>query len=324
MNKTLAFSLLLSSVLAGTAVAQDLPVETIYSDAQRSKDLSASRAMVETMLAPSFSIEGQYAKWKQPVCPHVYGLNPVTAWFVEHRIREVADMVGAKVDHNDPCVPNIGIFFTPDPQASLLSIAEKRPFLIAGGSQKAVVKFPVQAWYATFITDFNGHKSLDIPWDVALPWTGTGADAGSTPMMGGAGSAAQDRSSSPSLSGYDEPMVRANDSRLHTGLTAEMATATVMVDTKTATGMTLGELSDYLAFMTLAQASQYGACLPLETVSNLLTPGCAAQDTAHQLSHADVALLTALYEVPDSPEVLQKQRVIGAMRRSLEKQYGKN
>jgi hypothetical protein len=97
----------------------------------------------------------------------------------------------------------------------------------------------------------------------------------------------------------------------------------VLVDTKAATGMTLGELSDYLAFMTLSQASQYGACLPLETISNLMTSGCGADDTAHRLSHADIALLTALYEVPDEPELLQKQRIVGAMRRSLEKQYGK-
>jgi len=293
MKKTLALSLLLTG-LCGAALAQDVPIETIYSDAQRARDLTASQHMVDLMLAPSFSIDGQFARWKQPVCPHVYGLNPVAAWFVEHRIREVATMVGAPVDRTDPCLPNIGIILTVQPQASLESIAARRPFLVQGGNQKLTVKYPVQAWYATFKIDYDGFKTIDIPWDVAEPWRD------------------------------GPPQVAANDSRLHTGQVAQFGAATVLVDTKVATGMTLGELSDYLAFMTLAQASQYGACLPTETISNLLTPGCGADDTPHKLSHADIALLTALYEVPDNPELLQKQRIVGAMRRSLERQFGKD
>ncbi len=293
MKKTLTLSLLLSGLIAGAALAQDVPVETIYSDAQRAKDLTVSQHMVDLMLAPSFSIDGQFARWKRGICPHVYGLTPVTAWFIEHRIREVATMVGAPVDRDDPCIPDIGIIFTSQPQASLMSIADKRPFLLQGGSQKLEVKYPVQAWYADWKTDNDGYKTIDIPWDVADPWRDTA------------------------------PQVAANDSRLHTGLTTEMGAATVLVDNKAAMGMTLGELADYLAFMTLAQASQYGACLPVETISNLLTPGCGNDDTAHRLSHADIALLTALYQVPDNPELLQKQRIVGAMRRSLEEQYGK-
>ena len=39
--------------------------------------------------------------------------------------------------------------------------------------------------------------------------------------------------------------------------------------------------------------------------------------------HVDIALLTGLYQVPDQPELLQKQRIVGAMRRSLEQQFGK-
>jgi hypothetical protein len=283
-------------LLCGAAQAQAPVVmqgepETVYSDAQRQIDFDKSRRIVETMLAPSFSIDDQYARWKRPICPHVYGLTPLAAWMVEHRIREVAMQMGAPVDHADPCIANIGIIFTAEPQASLTSIAEKRPFLLQGGSQKPVVKYPVQAWYATFKTDYDGITSLDLPWD---------------------------------LTEADGPQwVRANTSRLHTGLTAQMAAATVLVDSKAVTGMTLGELGDYLAVMTLAQASQYGACQPMATISNLMLKGCGAADTPHSLSHIDIALLTALYSVPDMPERLQKQRVVGAMRRSLEAQFGK-
>jgi len=281
----------------GAALAQieiPGPPETIYSDAQRAKDLEVSQRLVGTLLAPSFSLENQFARWKDPVCPHVYGLTPITAWMIEHHIREVAKRVGAPVDRNDPCVPNIGIIFTPQPQASLMSIAAVRPTLVMGGNQKARVRFPIQAFYASVMTDFNGTPHLDVPYDV------------SNPAEGGA------------------MWVRANDSRLHTGLTTHMATSTVLVDTKVVMGMTLGELGDYLAFMTLSRARKSGACQNIASISNLMAPGCDAAYAPRSLSHIDVALLTALYEIPDSPEVLQKQRIVGAMRRSLEKQFGKD
>ena len=200
--------------------------------------------------------------------------------------------VGAPVDRRDPCIPNIGIIFSAQPQASLMSIATARPFLVQGGSQKPEVRYPVQAWYATFKTDYDGFKTIDIPWEITESWR------------------------------EGPPQVAANVSRLHTGQTAEMAAATVLVDTKAVTGMTLGEIGDYLAVMTLAQASQYGACQPMATIANLMLKGCDPADVTRDLSHVDIALLTALYQVPDIPEKLQKQRIVGAMRRSLEQQFG--
>jgi hypothetical protein len=256
-------------------------------------------------------------------CPHVYGLTPIAAWMVERRIREVAAMVGAPLQRNDPCGPNIGIIFTAQPQASLESIAAVRSFLVQGGNQKLTVKYPVQAWYTSLKTDFNGVKTLDVPFDVSNPASdcigsispsNTGNSMGD--IMGG--------TASGGFGNCEMHWVAANDSRLHTGLTAEMATTTVLVDTNVVTGMTLAELGDYLAFMTLAQASQYGACEKLPTIANLMLKDCGDEDTPHSLSHVDIALLTALYQVPDSPEVLQKQRIVGAMRRSLEAQFGKD
>ena len=96
MKKILAPMLLL--LASGSAFAQvqiDAPPETIYSDAQRAIDLDHSRRVVETLLAPSFSVDDQYARWKRPVCPRVYGLTPVAAWQLEHRIKEIAHQVGA-------------------------------------------------------------------------------------------------------------------------------------------------------------------------------------------------------------------------------------
>jgi len=277
---------------AAQAPAPQAEPETVYSDAQRDKDLNESRWVIENLLRPSFSLDGQYARWKQPICPHVYGLKPLSAWFVEHRIREVAEMIGAPLDREDPCISNIGIVLSADPQASLMSIADKAPLLIQGGNQKLTVKYPVQAWYASFIDTGRTQKFLDIPWELVTP------PLDGPPFVGGSSS-----------------------NRLYTNLQPEMAAATVLVDSNKVQGMALGELSDYLAFLTLAQAGQNGDCMEAPSIANLMIDKCAADTKAHSLSHIDLALLSALYEVPDFPEALQKQRITGAVRRDLEKQF---
>jgi len=285
---------LFAMMLARAALAQapKPPVtgepETVYSDAQRQKDISASRWIVDSLLRPSFSIDNVYARWKLPVCPHVYGLRPVAAWLIEHRIRAVAAMVGAPLDRDDPCVPNIGIVFTPDPQASLNSIADRAPLLIEGGNQKLMVRYPVQAWYASFAVSNNGHRIIDIPWEMMTP-----------PLDG------------------PPTMLAVDSTRLSTGVHAEMATATVLVDSKAATGKTTGELADYLAMMVLGQAGQYGKCLETASITNLMLD-CGPENTTHALSHIDIALLKGLYQMPLEPELLQKPRLLAIVRRTLE------
>ena len=293
MKTILAFTFLACGITLGTSLARAQPQElgdpeTVYSDAQRQIDLDHSRRVVETMLAPSFSIDGQYARWKQPVCPHVYGLTPVAAYVVERRIRDVAAQVGAPVDRRDPCIPNIGIIFSAQPQASLTSIATARPFLVQGGSQKPEVRYPVQAWYASFAVSNNGHRIIDIPWEMMTP-----------PLDG------------------PPTMLAVDSTRLSTGVHAEMAAATVLVDSKAATGKTTGELADYLAMMVLGQAGQYGKCLETASITNLMLD-CGPENTTHALSHIDIALLKGLYQMPLEPELLQKPRLLAIVRRTLE------
>ncbi len=285
-------TLLLTALLLGApllAGAQAIAAEAVYSDAQRSLDETASSRMVQTVLATSFTDNEQYVRWQQPICPHVSGLAPAAAQVIESRIRAVAAKVGAPVESREPCVPNISIIVSSDPQASLLSIFNASPYLVVGGDQKQVVRYPVEAWYATLKTNYKGVKTIDIPERIA------------------------------NTSQTNTP---ANLTRLRTGQKPEMAAVTILANTKALIGMQLGELADYVTLLSLAQTAQYGACQPVETIANLFVQGCAAANVSHKLSRIDMALLRGLYEAPDGQEQVQA-RVVGAMRRSLEKQFGK-
>src|SRR3954466_7592070 len=93
----LVLSLAASAAVAQTPARSPAPtdVETVYSDAQREQDQTLSRRFIQSLLAPSVTLEGQYTRWKYPACPHVVGLAPLAAYQVEQRIREVADKIGA-------------------------------------------------------------------------------------------------------------------------------------------------------------------------------------------------------------------------------------
>lgn len=289
MRRLLPILFLLAAATGAQAQPQvTLPVETVTSQAQRAKDEETAFKAVQSLLAQSASMENQYARWKEPVCPHVYGLTPVASYVIEHRIKEIAAQVGAPVDRNDPCVPNIGIIVTADPQKSFDSLSRRAPWLLTSGGKRDKVEYPVEVWYAGLLRDYNGKASLDESWE----------DAG--------------------LDG--PPYVPAQLSRLSTGQTAEMGAATVLVNTNAILGMSLGSLADYIALQTLAQAQAKGRCQDIPSIANLMLSNCNAADHVDQLSDIDLALLTGLYAAPERPELLQRPRIVGAMKRALDAQ----
>jgi hypothetical protein len=305
MRTLLAAALLLSTA---PAMAQTRPplvtqeFETIYSDTQRDRDEAISRRFVQGLLAPSVSFEDQYAKWKNPVCPNVYGMSASSKYVLERRIRSVAQEIGAPINRNDPCTPNITVIVTPDPQASLDSIAAHAPYLVIGGKKRQLtVTQPIQSWYTTYRRDFNGLAALDLTWEDAE--TAGGGPTGGT--------------------GNEAPRVTAQGNRLSTGVSPEMAGVVVLVDIKAITGMTLGTLGDYLALLALAPAPVTGRCQEAPSIANLMAKGCATDVKSTQLTGVDIAMLTGLYQTPEKPEMIQKQRIVGAMRRTLETQFGR-
>jgi hypothetical protein len=280
-------------LLAGAALAQTPkpPVtgepETVYSQAQRDRDDALSRRFIQSLLRPSHSVEGQFTRWKNPVCPHVIGLTPVSAYIVERRIRDVAEAIGAPLDRNDPCRPNVEIFVSPEPQATLDAI-KKTDFMLLASTPYAATMVqhdPVQAYYYGFYRDNDGRVWLDMDWEFYLD---------------------------------DPPHVARNGLILKTGIKAEMGMATIIVDANAVAGMTLGTLGDYLALMALAQTPATGRCQPAPSVANLFLKDCAGDLHTTSLSEADLAMLTALYQTPEEPEKLQWQRIGGNMRRNLE------
>ena len=280
--------------------------------------------------APSTSFQDQYSKWNRPICPNVYGMSALAKFTLERRIRDVAHQVGAPVDRRDPCTPNITVVVTPEPQATLDSIAAVAPYLVVGGKKRQLtVTHPIQSWYTTFRRDYSGLAQLDLAWEDAAT-AAAGAPAGVAPMITDASIGVAESGNTSGLAGMsagvngsiesDIPRVRAQGGRLGTGVWSEMAGVVIIVDAKAIMGMTLGSLGDYFSLLALAQSPVTGHCQVAPSITNLMA-NCASDLKSTSLTNVDLALLTGLYQTPEKPEMIQKARIIGAMRRSLEAQF---
>ena len=297
---------LLALLLAFTA-APVLAQPAIYSDARRAADEDMAPRLVQGMLIEAYGLEGQYAKWRQPICLRILGLSPVTAFQVDRRIKEVATLVGAPVDRSETCTSTISIVVSPDPTATLELIASQSA-KVNGGANGGNGKFPypVQAWHATILRDYSGRRNLMLPWE----------DADIVNGLSPLDSLLVQVAARYSISSSARTGSRANLSRLRTGQTAELGAAVIVMDSNKIAGKSVGSLSDYFALMALAQHRFNNVCQPAPSIANLMVEGCANSVTA--LSDSDIALLTGLYATPEEPERVQKARIIGNMREKME------
>ncbi len=101
------------------------------------------------------------------ICPTVMGLKSDFTGFVAKRLKETAAKVGAPLDPDTHCAPDIQIVFTTTPQGLLDNIRKNFEALLGyhdNSSQAeamAKVTHPIQAWYSTVTIDVRGVPRFD-------------------------------------------------------------------------------------------------------------------------------------------------------------------
>jgi len=283
--------------LAGTASAQ-IPApaplvlgepETIQSQAERNRSIAGEA--VQSVLDPVYGVDGQYARWKHPICLNLYGLTPLARYTVESRIKQIARQVGAPVDNRDPCEINVTVAFTANVKATLDSIYKAVPDLLVDyGFMRNRLKQsqPIQAWYGISARAADGRSYRQL------------GDSGD-PLANG------------------PPVVHVADmNRLNTGISTAIELEVVVVDTNAVMGKSLRTVADYLALLTLAQARDTAHCKDVPSIANLMFADCDPAYRPESITAADIAMLSGLYQTQDETlQVLQRQHIVGAMSRAL-------
>ncbi len=102
------------------------------------------------------------ARWRDPVCPFITGMDREQAIFLIQRLRTIATEAGARIGQRH-CAPNLFVIATDDPQGLLRAWSAKDHFLFGEESKPAGERFirkarPVRAWY-NFVPRKGGSRS---------------------------------------------------------------------------------------------------------------------------------------------------------------------
>ncbi|QTC92490.1 hypothetical protein [Brevundimonas goettingensis] len=240
----------------------------------------ATRAFVREVGAPA---RGRgLARWRNGVCVGVANLQPEVAQYIADRVSTVAQDLGLSAGAPG-CNPSVLIVATQDGDAFTPEFVAERPRLFrvggAGMDQGAAAlkRFetngqPVRWWTVSAPVDGDtGQIVVRIPGGV-----NGGQDAG----------------------GNDSPMLYAPNteiraaSRLSTQIVDDSKRAFIIVDVSKTGGVTLPQLADYLAMVSLAQINPEADTAGFATILNLFDDPVQTEG----LTNWDLAYLKGLYD----------------------------
>jgi hypothetical protein len=240
-------------------------------------------------------IAGKLARWKKGICPQTMGLGPKFANAVTQRVRDVAASVGAPVDKDTSCRPNIEITFTTSPQALLDTIRKDHPAYLgyfdnsSQSARLATVTHAIQSWYSTATDDLDGRPQVD-----SARSGGITVEMAAPPSTGPGGIGGLDQGSYSMNLPYASAK-RVTGGRLGDGLSSEFTNVIIVAEPDKLRDFDVGALADYIAMLALSQPGSLDDCEQLPSITNILAPGCSM--ATRTITDGDLAYLRGLYKM---------------------------
>jgi hypothetical protein len=250
-----------------------------------------------TKLSSPARLTAKLGRWDVGICPVVIGIKPEFGKFIVQRVRSTAARVGAPVNNDEGCRPNIHVVFTTAPQGLLTNIRNDQPYLLgyadseASKDRLATVALPIQAWYALQTRDLRGKTTFD-----SHKVTGTGNELHIPCPECPAGYMVM-----PYVIGAST----VTGGRLGDGRRSVFYNVIIVADPNALLDHEMGTVADHVAMLALAQMDSLKECPPLPSIMNLFTQGCAAKPTGMTVN--DEGYLRGLYSM-DAKAILQVQR----------------
>ncbi|PZN99999.1 MAG: hypothetical protein DCF28_12145 [Alphaproteobacteria bacterium] len=270
----------LASMLLVTAPQQATPAQDpadpvvdlgdIVVDGRRVEDMT--RQFVGEVAAPARN--RGLARWRDGVCVGVVNLKPEMAQYIADRVSTVAEDIGLKPGGPD-CVPSVLVVATVDASTFTRQFVSQRPRNFrAGGSgmdlgMGALNRFmtvdrPVRWWNVSIPVDSNtGLRAVRLPGDTDAAGNATA------------------------------PVIRRGAaSRLTTQIVDDTQRAYIIVDVDQIQNISLEQLADYIAFVSLAQVDPDADTSGFATILNIFDD----PQQVRTLTDWDKAYLSGLYQ----------------------------
>jgi hypothetical protein len=217
------------------------------------------------------AINGGLLRWRggraETICPETVGLDQGYNDFVSARLRMVASFVGAPVQPDLRCEPNVQIIFSTEPRKWMEAILD-------WGAHRLGVGFPHQEQKELEISDAHAIQG----WYVT---TGGGALNRDPRLVGGVA--------------LQSLWPRVIPRSVYGGGGGSIVSVILVIDTKRVAGATIGSIADYLAMVALTVAQSPDHCDPLPSILDLMSSTCGSRDKPLGLTAGDLAFLKALY-----------------------------
>jgi hypothetical protein len=224
-----------------------------------------------TKKAHSSNAFATYPRWRggrpETICPLTVGLDAAYNSFVSARLRAMAAYVGAPVETDLHCKPNVQIVFTTAPDKLMGPILHQ-----------AVNKLGV------IVKDRQIGKQLEISSSHAVQgWFLTSAGGGAVLNADAT---------------YVGPVeLEPVWSRVIQGgcCSGGIVGAIFVIDTAKVAGYTIGSVADYVSMLALSPTENPDHCDALPSILDLMAPSCAARQQPAGVTAGDLAFLKALY-----------------------------
>lgn len=289
---------------SATPATAPVDLEDILVEGNRLEN--ATEAFVRQVGAPAR--DRGLARWRNGVCVGVVNLQADAAQFIIDRVSDTARDVGLRVGAPG-CTPSVVIIATDKPDELTPAIVNERPrmFRVGGAGmdrgRQALEAFqtsdrPVRWWHVSAPVDEMGNITVRIP-GVCFDACDSALD-----MI---------------------TITKVQASRLQARTQDDIKQAFVVLDVNKTSNVSLEQLADYIAMVTLAQINPDADTRGYSTILNLFSD---PQDTP-QMTTWDHAYLTGLYDAQRSLRNTRaaRQEVANSIiraRRNLEKRSGED
>lgn len=232
--------------------------------------------------------DGHIARWNSPLCPRVTGLRDELNGYIGQTVTAIAEAVGARTAA-EGCDANVLIVFMREPTEFIETLRRQRPAHLS---------------------------SLDIRERDALAQSGAAARSWSVNEFrtrDGRMVRSQDGNNADSDMVLGGSQGRA--SRISNELRADFSTVYLLIDLDQLEGVTMQQLSAFVAVQALTAADVTAPIRPERTILNLFRDGV---DAPADLTDWDVAYLRALYGTEGAAAAeTQRGQISGQMRELL-------
>jgi hypothetical protein len=232
------------------------------------------------------------ALWHLRVCPLVAGLRPPQGEAVLARISEIAVAAGVPLGTHR-CRPNLYVVATEDPAGLINAWRKRSPEMFERAAPVDVERFastprPVRAWYQVARIGADG-----VPLQSLDAVAGRVANLQQLPQVG----------------------VLPN-TRLERGTVLSLSSVFVVVDARTANGLRLQQLADYVAMAGLVELQHTSELSNLPTILGLFEDRRESGLAPGGLTDWDRKFLHALYDT-EQKYVMQRSQIVQRMVRDL-------